>query len=428
MIFNGNTTYQTLRILIAIFGALGMTAALTPMKKSPKKNLLIWSAYVIYAFLFTSASIYFLGFLFFLRSAVFTISLPGVIANYLISDSSPSRQVFNCLSQLLLSLYLIVSVTLLNTIWGGTLFSGTLFLLLTYFIVIALEFFFFRDVFFNIAGTITKGWGILALIPSSFFIIATAIVLYPKHYTQNLSFMLHFYLLGIVVLIIYYAIFQYMRTQYKYQIEEQNRELLALQIQSIKNTAADTQRKSEEIKRIRQDTDHILSHIAQLAETGDTNAILSYISEATVLNSMATPVRYCKDPFLNATLIAYLNRAENSGITVELHLSIPEILPVDSADLSICFANALENAIKACEKLPQNERKIAVKCIHKPAFMFEIGNSYQDNINIGRNGLPQSREKGHGIGTRSIMAFCQKHNAFYAFTAESGWFTITVTL
>lgn len=428
MIFNNNTTYQTLRILIAIFGALGMTAALTPMKKSPKKNLLIWSAYVIYAVLFTSASIYFWGFLPFLRSAVFTISLPGVIANYLISDSSPSRQVFNCLSQLLLSLYLIVSVTLLNTIWGGTLFTGTLLLLLTYCIVGALEFFFLRNIFLNIAGTITKGWGILALIPSSFFIITIAIVLYPTHYTQNPSFLLHFYLLGIVVLIIYYAIFQYMRTQYKYQIEEQSRELLALQIQSIKNTAADTQRKAEEVKKIRQDTNHILSHIAHLAETGDATAILSYISEATVQNSMATPVRYCKDPFLNATLINYLNRAENSGITVELHLSIPEILPVDSADLSICFANALENAIKACEKLPQNERKIAVKCIHKPTFMFEIGNSYQGRVIIGRNGLPQSREKGHGIGTRSIMAFCQKHNAFYAFAAENGWFTITVTL
>ena len=209
MIFNNNTTYQTLRILIAIFGALGMTAALTPMKKSPKKNLLIWSAYVIYAFLFTSASIYFWGFLPFLRSAVFTISLPGVIANYLISDSSPSRQVFNCLSQLLLSLYLIVSVTLLNTIWGGTLFTGTLLLLLTYCIVGALEFFFLRNIFLNIAGTITKGWGILALIPSSFFIIAIAIVLYPTHYTQNPSFLLHFYLLGIVVLIIYYAIFNF---------------------------------------------------------------------------------------------------------------------------------------------------------------------------------------------------------------------------
>lgn len=66
-------------------------------------------------------------------------------------------------------------------------------------------------------------------------------------------------------------------------------------------------------------------------------------------------------------------------------IAIPETLPVDSAELSICFANALENAIKACEKLPTNERKIIIRCIHKPAFMFEIKNPYQGKVSLGRN-------------------------------------------
>lgn len=428
MIFNNSTVYQSLRIFIVIFGTLGMASALTSLKKSHPKNLLIWFGYAVYAIIFSFTCIYFCGFLIFLRSAIFTISMPGVIVNYLISDSSPSRQIFNCLSQLLFSLYLTVSATLLNIFLGGTLLSGTLLLLLIYFIVIFLEFFFLRNFFLNIAGSITKGWEILALIPSSFFIFAMAIALYPAHYTQNSSFIIPFYLLGIVMFIIYYAIFQYMRTQFKYQIDEQNQELLELQIQSIKNTAEDTKRKSEEVKKIRQDANHMLSHIARLAEAGNANAILTYISEVTSLNNTTTPVHYCSDPFFNATLITYLNRAENSGITLELHLAIPEILPVDSADLSICFANALENAIKACEKLPKNERKITVKCIQKPTFMFEIANTYRGDVIIGRNGLPQSLEKGHGIGTRSIKAFCEKHHAFYVFAAENGWFTITVTL
>ncbi|HCH97703.1 MAG TPA: hypothetical protein DFI63_06770 [Lachnospiraceae bacterium] len=35
---------------------------------------------------------------------------------------------------------------------------------------------------------------------------------------------------------------------------------------------------------------------------------------------------------------------------------------------------------------------------------------------------------GHGTGTRSIMAFCEKHNAFYDFSTESGWFKLVITL
>ena len=114
---------------------------------------------------------------------------------------------------------------------------------------------------------------------------------------------------------------------------------------------------------------------------------------------MNTPAYYCSDPILNATLTAYIGQAENAGITIEHHLAIPETLPVDSSELSICFANALENAIKACENLPKNERKIIIRCIHKPAFMFEIENPYKGIITFGKNGLPVSTRIGHGFGT-----------------------------
>ena len=33
-----------------------------------------------------------------------------------------------------------------------------------------------------------------------------------------------------------------------------------------------------------------------------------------------------------------------------------------------------------------------------------------------------------GTGTRSIMAFCEKHNAFYDFSTEGGWFKLVITL
>ncbi|MBP3477801.1 MAG: sensor histidine kinase [Lachnospiraceae bacterium] len=428
MIFDNNTAYQTYRILVAIFCTLGMFATTTPMKGNPKRNLLILGGYAVYAIVVTFVSIRFLGFLSFLRSAVFTISIPGVIISYVISDTSLSRHIFNSLSQLLFSLYLIISLTLINTFLGGTLLSNAILLLLAYLIMILLEFFFVRNIFLTIAGTITKGWGILALIPCSFFLLAFVVGVYPLHYTQNPSFPLIFYILGAVILIIYYAIFQNLWTQYQYRMEEQNREILELQIQSIKNHAKDEKRKAEEVRKVWQDTHHMLSGIAMLAEAGNAEAILQFVAEASALNNATAPACYCSDPILNATLTTYLDRAKNSGITVELHLAFPQTLPVDSAELSICFANALENAIKACEKLPKNERKIIVKCIHKPTFMFEIANPYKGRITFGKNGLPQSPETGHGIGTRSIMAFCEKHNAFYAFTAEEGWFKIVVTL
>lgn len=428
MIFDNNMAYQIYRILLSIFGTLGMIISITPMKKSHKRNLLILGGYVVYAVVFSCLSLRFLGFVTFLRSAVFTVSLPGVAAIYMAADTSIPRHIFKCLSQLLLSLYLIISMTLLNTLLGGSLLSSAILLFFAYTAMIFLEFFFLRTYFLDMIEIITKGWGILTLIPGSFLLFVMVLVLHPVHYTQNPSFVILFYMTGSVILIIYYAVFQYLRTQYQYQMDEQNREILEVQMQGIKKHAEDTKRNAEEVRRIWQDTHRMLSGIAALAREGNAEAILNFVAESSALDPLTAPAHYCSDPILNATLTAYLSRAENSGITIDLHLAIPEILPVDSAELSICFANALENAIKACEELPRNERKIILRCIHKPAFMFEIENPYKGRITFGRNGLPISTKTGHGLGTRSIMAFCEKHNAFYDFSAEGGWFRVMITL
>lgn len=428
MIFDNNTAYQIYRIIVAIFGTLGMVIATTPMKKDYKRNLLFLGGYAVYSIVFTFFFMHFFGFLSFLRSGVFTISLPGVIMIYMAADTSISRHVFKCLSQLLLSLYLLISVTLLNTLFKGTLLSNAILILSAYLAMILLEFFFLRKLFLDITETNSRGWWILALIPISFFIYVMTLALYPVHYTQNPSFIPLFYLSGIVIVIIYYAMFQYLQTQYQYRIDEQNREILEMQIQGIKKHTEDTKRNAKEVKLVWQDTHKMLSGIAALAKEGNAEAILKFISEASELSRMNTPAYYCSDPILNATLTAYIGQAENAGITIEHHLAIPETLPVDSSELSICFANALENAIKACENLPKNERKIIIRCIHKPAFMFEIENPYKGIITFGKNGLPVSTRIGHGFGTRSILAFCEKHNAFYSFSAEDGWFKIMITL
>lgn len=428
MIFDNNTAYQIYRIFVAIFGTLGMVLATTPMKKNTRRNFLFLGGYAVYSIAFTFFSIHFGGFLSFLRSVIFTISLPGVIMIYMAADTSVSRHVFKCLSQLLLSLYLLISVTLLNTLFKGTLQTNAILLLSVYIAMIAAEFFFLRKPFLNISGINARGWGILALIPIAFFLFVMTLALYPVHYTQNPSFALLFYLSGAVIAIIYYAVFQYLHTQYQYQMDEQNREILEMQIQGIKKHAEDTKRNAKEVELVWQDTHKMLSGIAALAREGNAKAILDFVTEASALNRLNIPAHYCSDPILNATLTAYLGQAKSSGITIEHHLAIPDKLPVDSAELSICFANALENAIKACASLPKKERKIIIRCIHKPAFMFEIENPYKGSITFGRNGLPISTRIGHGIGTRSIMAFCEKHNAFYNFSAEGGWFKVMISL
>lgn len=428
MIFDNNTAYQTYRVLAAVFGTLGMVVCVSRLRENSRRNLLILGGYAAYTIVFSVLCVRLLGYTPFLRSCILTLSIPGVIITFLITDGSLSRHIFCCLTQLLLSLYLIVSVTLLNALLGGGAVTSSLLLLFVYLAVILLQVFFLRRVFLTVADTVTGDWWSLALIPCSFFIFAMLLALYPAHYTQNKSFPVLFALSGAVLVIVYYAIFQYLRLRYRYRTEERSRDLLRLQLANVKKQAGDAQRKAEEVQSARRDIRQTLSTVAEFARQGDTGAILAYIKEASAQDAIAAPVRCCEDPILNATLTAYLGRARRAGIAVEQRLSIPETLPVDSAELAICFSNALENAIHACEKLPEGRRRIVIRCIHTPQFMFEIGNSCRGPVTFGRDGLPQSDRPGHGIGTRSIMAFCEKHNAYYSFSAEDGWFKLVIAL
>lgn len=428
MIFDNNIVYQTCRILISIFCTLSMFIITSKLRENNKRNLLLITGYAIYAIVFTFLCIRFFGFLSFLKSAAFTISVPGVIITYLITDTTISKHIFYTLTHLTFSVYLIVGITLLNLVVKGSAMTNVFILLFSYITVILFEFFFLRKSFLLFADTIKCGWWGLTPVPCAFFIFSMAIVVFPVHYTQNDSFLFLYLLSGSVIIIVYYAIIQYMRLQYSYQMEDQNRELLKLQIENIMQQAKNTEKKLEEIENAKQDINQMMSNIKVLAKEGNTRAIVNYIEKASEQNVNTTSDWYCNDTILNATLTSYFNRARYAGIKIEHSLSFPKTLPVDSAELSICFANALENAIHACEALPREERRIIIKCIHKPQLMFEITNPYHGNISFRRNGLPKTLETNHGIGTRSIMAFCEKHNAFYSFSAQDGWFKLVITL
>ena len=61
---------------------------------------------------------------------------------------------------------------------------------------------------------------------------------------------------------------------------------------------------------------------------------------------------YCESPVLDALLAYYAEQARSREIQVRIEIKLSRKLPADEDELCAVLANALKNAIHACEALP----------------------------------------------------------------------------
>ena len=101
---------------------------------------------------------------------------------------------------------------------------------------------------------------------------------------------------------------------------------------------------------------------------------------------------------------------------------------MDEGELAIVLANALENAIHANLPLPPERRQIRCRVVGTPSLMLEIANPCAKPVTFDEKGLPVARDQGHGLGVRSIAAFCQRHGAAYQFDLTDGTFRLRLIL
>jgi hypothetical protein len=85
----------------------------------------------------------------------------------------------------------------------------------------------------------------------------------------------------------------------------------------------------------------------------------------------------------------------------------------------------MENAIQVCEKLPKKQlRYIRFTARSVGRLLLEIENSCAEGVVIDENGYPVAIEAGHGIGSKSVIAFAKKYDGELIYKVENGVFRV----
>jgi sensor histidine kinase regulating citrate/malate metabolism len=121
------------------------------------------------------------------------------------------------------------------------------------------------------------------------------------------------------------------------------------------------------------------------------------------------------NPVTDAVVHGQYLKATAKSIKFSSELIYPALPGLEAYDLAVILQNALENALEACEAVPENKRFIQIRSRMKnETFFLEISNSYMGEIVFdSQSGMPlttKANAKEHGLGVGNIKRSSHKHN------------------
>ncbi len=422
------TILRDISIIWSMFHVLVLFIFLYQSRYSKKQTII---ANVVVAFVWIglhTAILLWKGPIALTRWIFFTGTLPSLAFFWFMSKQRDGRFLFTfCLCDTLSAEILLLTNLIDAYVFGGKFISMLILRLLLFPLLELFAYRVIRPILTEVQKSVRTGWYGFAAVTVAFY-LALLIIGSEPSLIGSVKMLPINLLLCLLMPLMYWNIFQALRRQQKiYELAEQDN-ILKLQVSNMQQRLAQFSAADEKFRIERHDMRHRLHTVAEMVQKGEVEELKSYLNSVEEKLEGASVKRYCANPVLDAVFLFYFRAAEQLGIKVNYSLAIPEALGVDMAELSTVFANAIENAINACKRLPQEKRLIEVRAVSHPQLIIQIINPYEGEVEMDQKGIPVTEEIGHGFGTRSIVAFCEKHGAFYEFIAEEGSFSLRIVL
>lgn len=137
----------------------------------------------------------------------------------------------------------------------------------------------------------------------------------------------------------------------------------------------------------------------------------------------------------HAALDALLNQkalvAKNRKIDIQFFVNDLSAVRINMVDLTILISNTLDNAIEACEKLPENDRQIYVQVLLEEDVLFYSVRNRSLSVEMQPGRLPATTKEPlslHGYGLQNVQTTLKKYQSLYSIDYADGWFGFATDL
>lgn len=208
---------------------------------------------------------------------------------------------------------------------------------------------------------------------------------------------------------------------------ETKENLLALgqQIQlQAKNMEAASRLYAEQRHKVHDFRAH-LNTVQSLLLNQEYKAAEQYLRSVTTMQTDRLFLVNSHHAILDALFNTKATEAIKKGISIDFEVNDLSALPLDVSDMVVLFANLLDNATEACEKL-EREKTIHVSAVLRQSFFFSVRNtSAPVKIHDGNIRTTKSNPALHGFGLSNIKLILNKYAADFIMDYADGWFQFT---
>ncbi|MBQ9142370.1 MAG: sensor histidine kinase [Lachnospiraceae bacterium] len=175
---------------------------------------------------------------------------------------------------------------------------------------------------------------------------------------------------------------------------------------------------------------------ADPSNTETLNQLQSYIEDVSMHTSSHTALvsgSFSTNPVLNALLNCYYFIAKEQDLQIDLRFHLPEHTPLSVDELTRVLGNLLENAVEACNRLPEGEKGRILLTTYDTGgqWFLMVENTYDSIVYQKSNRLlsrKASQNKRYGVGVESVREVITSHGGKLDIMPMEKLFRVGITI
>ena len=183
------------------------------------------------------------------------------------------------------------------------------------------------------------------------------------------------------------------------------------------------EKRSEEMSKIRHDYNNVLGSVLYLLKEGQIDEASNIIEELIDKVNLIKGNDYCNVPIINAIINEKKKICEESNITLNVDIVMPDDIKVKALDLCMIFANVLDNAIRSCMELLLEGMDSSIDIVGRQVkgyIIFKCINKAIDN--------PKGIIKGTGYGKKILADIANRYSGEFHTEYKDGIYEVRISL